>query len=307
MTQGGRKHLEQRQDCLEEEYESIAESEAAEPGDRLREIRQNLRGVRHKLGPDQDSGRAFQWRVLSVLASKADISWEDEEGNKKYFEADLHNTHEWCSWINREMSHFGKYVFEKSWGKILIAYKSLASRLPVSELRRTRKTGFSLGPGQAVRLVRPPQLLSEVPSLFVWVPTEGKGRFPTRKGPAETTAGTSHSKGVHFSTFYTDVKRMSTPRRWAKECGGGMLHEFWHQAKCVLKKSPVQFCGWIPDIDGKKGDQAWLEVQQEIADQNLPLPQTRYDDYFATWFTWRMIGRLRDHFGHREGWTMPYP
>ena len=271
------------QDTLEHEYEIVAGS-ALETA-----VRQKLRAIRHRLGPNTDPAKAFEWRIVSLLARRVELTWEDEAGHQHSFEADITDPGEWVAWIRREMATFSRYVFEKSWGKIKVSYIVRSTTVPILHMKRS-KGEYWLDDRRVSRLVKGKFKKGQATSLFVWVPRDGKGTFPPTGATATAVPGTSFTNGAHFTAFYTSAERMSTPGRWAKERGGGMIHEFWHHARWVLSREPVNWRGWRPSVNSTDD---WVKIQEEVRAQGLEPSDNRYDEFFPSWFTWRMIRRLR--------------
>ena len=270
--------------------------------DREREIRQQLRAIRHRLGPNRDPEEAFEWRIVSVLAPKVDVVWQDQEGKPQRFQCNLGNVDEWLSWIDREMRLFAQYVFERSWGKIRIAYVVRASDVPITSMRCSSSMGHYVSPGLTRDLLKGTFKPKDAVSVFLWLPKEGEGEFPWSKFKASASDGTSSTNRAHLTVFYTSEERMRTPGRWAKERGGGMLHEFWHHARWVLSRPPINFRGWRPSVNS---DDDWNQIKQEVMDQGLVPSENRYDEFFPSWFTWKMIRKLKAYYGRRKGWISP--
>jgi len=282
-------------DQLEADYEKSAGS------DEERSVRQQLRAIRHALGPNRDPKRAFQWRVVCLLARNVNVTWKDREGREHRFQGHVKNPEEWLSWIDREMEQFAKHIFEKSWGKIRVAYVVRSTEVPILHMKSS-KGEYWLDDRRVARLVRGTFERGDAVSLFVWVPKDGKGKFPRTGASATAMPGSSFTNGAHFTAFYTSEERMRTPGGWAKERGGGIIHEFWHHARWVLSREPLLFGGWRPSVNSSR---QWDEMKEEIRAQGLVPSENRYDEFFASWFTWRMIRKLRAYYGVRDGWKSP--
>ena len=289
---------------LRNKLEIMYEHEQVVGTDREREIRQQLRAIRHRLGTNRDPEKAFEWRIVCVLAPKVDVTWKDRKGKTLRFQCDLRNVDEWLSSIDREMRQFAQYVFEKSWGKIRIAYVVRASDVTVTRMKCSSARGHYLSPSVTRDLLKGTFRPKDAVSVFMWLPKKGEGEFPWSKLKASASTGTSSTNDAHLTVFYTSEERMQKPGGWAKERKGGMLHEFWHHARFVLKskKAPIQFKGWRPSVNG---DNDWNRIKQEIMDQGLVPSDNRYDEFFPSWFTWKMIRKLKAHYGTRKGWIAP--
>ncbi len=179
-------------------------------------LRRQLRALRHRLGPNRDPEKAFQWRIIALLAQRVSLKWQDRDGREYQFEAEIQNPDPWLAWIDREMELFSKYVFQKSWGKIRIAYKVHSTAEPVTSFKKSGDE-YWFNERRAAKLVKGKFPRREAVSLFVWVPKDGQGRFPRTGANATAVPGTSFTNGAHLTAFYTSEERMKTPGSEAAE------------------------------------------------------------------------------------------
>jgi hypothetical protein len=249
------------------------------------ECRKMLRALRYAIGPNADRNRAMQWRILSILATSVNVSWRDDDGQPQSFASSVPDSADWLQSIRREMGLLSDMVFEKSWGKINIVPCCRHSNTPLS-LARIKGIGRHV-----------PSLIGEAPlsiiplSVFVWVSKDGDGRFPGRKGKAETwkkPVRISETARVLLTGVYTHEERLSRYGGWGSCQHGGLLHEFWHNVQRAVKRL-LGYHGCIPSPHNRAH---FDMLRAEIRSQGLPEPPVRYDEFLGSWPSWRMCRQL---------------
>ncbi len=256
-------------------------------------IRNMLRAIRYRLGPNLSPAMAHTWTMRAVIVPEIKVEWKDVDGTQKVFHAKVKDISRWEKDVRREMEYLSDLVFVRSWGKILLKGEVRTSKRIIDKLMpHTDKSDPS---APVVRyLVEPAQVKKLIDDTFpgeasrscmIWVPEDGTGDVPPWVGPAYTGSDKPTLDGEIITAVHTTDQRLSRPHGWAKKDAGGLVHEFWHHIQNWLADE-TKFSGFVVD---NHDDAHRLRMEAEIKAQKLPMPFLSYAEYLGALPTESML------------------